>query len=310
VKRGALLAVFAAALTGLGCFASHFRTNPRVATVGGDPIVQMEPVGKFPSATRPPMVTYAKHSDPPGGKERVIGLAGPSPRAYPIGLLDRFEVVNDAMGDASYVVARCALTHITAIYDRRVDGRELTFENSGALWRDTLVLRDMETGTLWSAGTGVALFGPLAGRELKPVPAIYTSARAWARAFPDSTYMDLGQSTAVPFKLRLYGASPWQGVSGVKTEDRRHSPKNELFSVGQGSEVFAFTEEQVRNDREVRGMVNGRLLTVSWDDRLEAPRARFDEQEWPVIPMYWFALDRHFESIRTPGEVGSASAAP
>jgi hypothetical protein len=300
VRRAAPV-ILLAGLVSLGCLASHYRSNPRVAAVGGDPIVQMKPVGHFPSATRPPMVELSRHSDPPEGNQRIIGLTEPSPRAYPIGLLDRFEVVNDVVGGRSYVIARCALTHITAIYDRRVDGRELVFENSGALWRDTLVLRDTETGTLWTAATGAALFGPLSGRRLTPVPAVYTTARAWSRAFPDSSYMDLGHSTSVPLMLRLYGASPWQGISGVKTEDRRHAPKRELLSVGFGEHVFAFTEEEIREGREVRSELGGQSLSVAWDERLEAPRARVSEEEWPVIPMYWFAIDRHFENIRTPG---------
>lgn len=254
------------------------------------------------------MVELSRHSDPPEGKQRVIGLTEPSPRAYPIGLLDRYEVVNDVAAGRSHVVARCALTQITAIYDRRVDGRDLTFENSGALWRDTLVLRDTETGTLWSAATGAALHGALAGRRLTPIPAVYTTARAWSRAFPDSTYMDLGLSTSVPLMLRLYGASPWQGISGVKTEDRRHSPKQELLSVGLGEDVFAFTEEEIREGREVRSEIGGQSLSILWDERLEAPRARISAQEWPVVPMYWFALDRHFENVVTPGAGAPASS--
>lgn len=282
-----------------GCFASQYRSNPRVATVGGDPIVQMMGRGKLPSATRPPMVALTRHSDPPRGTQRLVALTDPGPRAYPIGLLDRFEVVNDAAGDLSYVVTRCALTQVAAVYRRRVEGRDLTFENSGALWRDTLVVRDAETGTLWSAATGVALVGPLAGRRLDPLPAVYTTARAWGRAFPDSTYMDLGRSTSVPFLMRLYGASPWQGVSGIKTSDRRHEPKSEFLSVALDEEAFAFTEELIRKRRRVTTELAGQALEVVWDDRLEAPRARLGDEHRAIVPMYWFALDRHFETVHS-----------
>ncbi len=101
----------------------------------------------------------------------MIGLAlGTAPRMYPIGLLDTYEVINDEADGMPFVVARCALTDLTAIFDRRVAGRVLTFENSGALWRDMLVLKDRETGTWWTPATGRALFGPLAGERLTGIP--------------------------------------------------------------------------------------------------------------------------------------------
>ncbi len=81
-----------------GCFAHEYRSNPRVAVVEGDPIVQMKAPGKFPIVTKPSLVAPVLHSDPPDEDSRVLGLTvGAVPRAYPIGLLDRFEVVNDSV---------------------------------------------------------------------------------------------------------------------------------------------------------------------------------------------------------------------
>ena len=192
----------------------------------------MAPGATFRSAADPRRVSAAEHSHPPGRRARLLGLeiAGVVV-GYPIGLLDRAEVIDDQAADRAWVVARCALTHVAAVYDRSVDGRKLTFENSGALWRDTLVLKDRETGTYWSAATGLGLAGPLAGRRLDAIPAAYTDAAAWRRAFPESRYPDLGLPTSVPLSMRIYAASPWQGVSGQKTSDRRRPAKKELLSV-------------------------------------------------------------------------------
>ncbi|MGH9369719.1 MAG: DUF3179 domain-containing (seleno)protein, partial [Thermoanaerobaculia bacterium] len=218
----ALLALLFAA----GCFHSQFRTRPRIAVVGDDPIVQMTAAEKLPSLDDPRLVPLKGHTDPPAPWEPVVGLrVGEESRGYPLGLLDRYEVVNDSAPGLDYVIARCALTQIAAVYDRRVAGRTLTFINSGALWRDTLVLKDRETGTLWTAATGEALFGPLAGERLRPVPAVFAATRAWSAAYSDARYLDTGEPTERPLAISLYAASPWQGVSGVKTADRRYGPK-------------------------------------------------------------------------------------
>jgi hypothetical protein len=306
VKRtGRAAAALLAAAAQAGCFAHQYRTSPRVAVVSGDPVVQMKEPHRMPEAFSPPMVRLAAHSHPPRGKQKLLGLATVSPpRAYPIGLLDRVEVVNDEAGETPVVVARCALTHVAAVFDRRVSGRTLAFDNPAVLWRDTLVLRDRETGTYWSAATGVGLAGALAGAALEPLPAVYTTAAAWSRVHPDSLYLDLGTRTSVPFLMRVYGLSPWQGVSGEKTEDERLPGKREVFAVAAGGEAVAFTAEEIRRRRAIETTLAGGTLEIRWDDALQAPRAwrtASPRREVAVGPMYWFAVARHFERVALLG---------
>ena len=303
MKR-ALVLLVSSALLASGCLTAGYRTKPQVAVVDSDPIVQMAPPGKMKSATDPRKVPASDHRRFPGGGARVLGLErGESAIAYPIGLLDRVEVVNDGDDGGEWVVARCALTHVAAVYGRRVDDRVLTFENSGALWRDTLVLRDLETGTYWSAATGAGLFGPLAGRLLPALPAIYTTVEAWRRAHPASRFADLDLPTSVPFLMRVYGASPWQGVSGEKTQNRLHPPKGEFLSIASGRETIAFKPAEIRELGRLEVTLGGESLAIEWDANLEAPRAWENgagiRRERAVVPMYWFALDRHFDTIRS-----------
>ncbi|HSP93158.1 MAG TPA: DUF3179 domain-containing (seleno)protein [Thermoanaerobaculia bacterium] len=295
------LLVVAAAAGAAGCFAHQYRSKPRVAVVDGDPIVQMRRPGEFPAVTKPSLVAPDQHSDPPDEDSQILGLTvGAVPRAYPIGLLDRFEVVNDSVPDLPFVVARCALTGVTAVYDRRVGQRVLEFQNSGALWRDTLVLRDRATGTDWSAATGTALHGPLAGQRLRPIPAVVVRAGDWQRAFPASLIMDLDSDTSVPLFMRIYGASPWQGISGEKTADSRHRPKDEVLTIGEDDEAVAFTAGEIEAAGRVDTILRGEPISIRWDATLEAPRAYGPGgDERAVVPMYWFAAARNFARVRT-----------
>jgi hypothetical protein len=304
MKSRAAPAVLLALLTG-ACFGRHYRENPRVAVVGGDPIVQMKPASKFPTVYDPRLVPVARHTDPPQALEKVVGvLVGSEPRAYPVGLLDRYEVVNDGGPRNPYVVVRCALTGVAAVYDRRVGGRTLGFANSGALWRDTLVLTDRETGTYWSAATGAALTGQLSGERLSGIPAVVTPATDWSRAYPGSLYFDMEKSTSTPLLLRLYGISPWEGVSGVRTLDRRRPPKEEVFTVAEGAEAIAFGREEIETSAPVEVTLGERRISIEWDSSVQAPRA-FESgatrRERPLVPMYWFAVPRHFRWVRTVG---------
>jgi hypothetical protein len=109
--------------------------------------------------------------------------------------------------------------------------------------------------------------------------------------------------------MKLYGASPWQGVSREKTTDRRHRPKKEFLCVANGREVLAFTRAEIHRRGAVEAKVGGESVRVEWDPRVATARAwvtdATERREVPVVPMYWFALDRHFDKIHTfpSGEV-------
>lgn len=300
--RPALLVLaLAGAVLGAGCLTHQYQSKPRISVVDGDPIVQMKAPVDFPVVVRPSLVASDLHSDPPDARSRVLGLqVGAVPRAYPIGLLDRFEVVNDTVPGLSFVVTRCALIGVAAVYDRRVGGQVLVFQNSGSLWRDTLVLRDRTTGTYWSAATGRALHGPLAGERLRPVPAVFARASDWKRVFPGSLYMDLDKDTSEPLLMRLYGASGWQGISGERTEDFRHRPKETVFAVGEEDEALAFTAGEIEAAGRVDTTLQGTPVSIRWDDALKAPRAYGpDGQERAIVPMFWFAAARHYVRVWT-----------
>lgn len=306
--RAAFL-VLAAAIGSAACYTSQYKTKPRVAVVDGDPIVQMSEPSRFPSIFDPKFSTEKDHSNPPPPSARLIALVTKTgPRAYPVGLLDRFEVVNDGDGSGEWVVARCPIVGTVAIFDRRVDGRTLTFENAGALWRDTSVMKDRETGTLWSSATGQGIFGPLAGQHLALVPAFLSGMLAWSGSYPASVYLDAGTSTSPPLTMKIYGASSWQGVSGATTEDRRYKSKSEVFTVADGHEAFAVSGAELKARGRIEASLADRRLVLTWDTLRDAPRAFRPgpageaSEELAVVPMYWFAVPRHFSVVRTPGK--------
>lgn len=302
MRRRALPALLLAGIcvaAGAGCFARKYRDNPRLATVAGDPIVQIAPAETLPSVDRATMVPLSRHTRRPDEDDRVLGVALASgARAYPVGLLDRFEVVNDEAGEAAFVVVRCALTGVVAAWDRRVAGRTLLFESTGALWRDTLVFRDRGTRTYWSAATGRALLGPLAGERLRGIPGAVTRGDRWDEVHPDSLYLDLGAETSSPVLMKIYGASPMQGVSGEKTSDRRHRPKEAMFTVEAGDEALAFTAREMESRQRADAILAGEPVRIEWDAALATPRVfGADGLERPAVPMYWFAVGRHFAAV-------------
>jgi hypothetical protein len=81
--------------------------------------------------------------------------------AYAEFVVDLHEPVNDSVGDLPVLVATLA-DRSFVVYDRRVDGRELTFEDA-----DDDFAR--AGGSRWNITTGRAVDGPHAGQRLDPV---------------------------------------------------------------------------------------------------------------------------------------------
>lgn len=88
--------------------------------------------------------------------------------------------INDEIGAFELVLAAAPdSATVTAIFDRRVDGRLLTFTVEDGH------LVDEETGTRWTFG-GLAVEGVLAGRQLTPVHSLRLFWFAWVAFHPET----------------------------------------------------------------------------------------------------------------------------
>jgi hypothetical protein len=106
--------------------------------------------------------------------------------AWQVQTLVPHHVVHDRVGDRPVVAAWCAVCNSGVVYDGTLDGRELHFDPE-AVWRENMVMRDRETGTLWQHATGEALVGPLAGSALDVLGGRLMTWGAWRTDHPETT---------------------------------------------------------------------------------------------------------------------------
>jgi len=73
--------------------------------------------------------------------------------------------------------------------------------------------------------------------------------------------------------------------------------------VAARDEALAFTPEEVRRRGPARATLRGRPISIEWDPGRRTVRAWTlppeKRRELAVVPMYWFALVRHFTVVRT-----------
>jgi hypothetical protein len=203
---------------------------------------------------------------------RVVGVAlGGEARAYPIALLDWHELVNDRLGGLPVLVSWCPLCGTAMVFDRRLEGRVLSFGVSGLLYQSDLLMFDRETDSLWSQISAHAVTGPQRGERLALLRSRTTTWGQWKAAHPETTVLgretgyarDYGRGPYVGYEQseRLYFPAPLDRryhpkarVVGLRSADGRARvyPADELRAAG-GSVRDAFAGHEVRIDIDGNG---------------------------------------------------------
>lgn len=117
----------------------------------------------------------------------VVGyVAGDQGYAYPFKILNFHEIVNDTLDGVPVLVSYCPLCRSAVVYDRRVQGEDLSFGNTSALYESDLVMVDRNTGSYWWQVPGKAIVGPLTGTELTPLPSRVATWSDWTESHPDT----------------------------------------------------------------------------------------------------------------------------
>jgi hypothetical protein len=116
------------------------------------------------------------------GKEFVIGVAlDDTAIAYPFRVLNDEPIVNDTVGGHDVLVVFDQENGGGIVYDRQVEGQELTFEPAA---EGQLV--DSETGSLWDSFNGRALESPLAGQSLSRIKSTVIFWFGWKDFYSDT----------------------------------------------------------------------------------------------------------------------------
>jgi hypothetical protein len=147
-----------------------------------------------------------------GAREPVIAveLDGQTPRAYPIRYLMWHEIVNDEIGGRPVAVTFCPLCNSGITFDRRVQGRTLSFGVSGKLRHSDMIMYDRQTESWWQQALGEAIVGEMTGATLDTLPTWMEGWAQFAARNPDGLVMD------EPDWNRRYGANPYRNYDSAR----------------------------------------------------------------------------------------------
>lgn len=130
-------------------------------------------------------------------------------RAYPVGFMGKYEVVNDVIDGRPIFAAYCPLADLGAVYDRQFADTTYTFAVSGytyydwRVWRgySAFVLWDRETESLWWPPLGKAVSGPSIDIPLHVLDRELWAQTTWAEVkakYPNADVLNRRHSYQTP----------------------------------------------------------------------------------------------------------------
>ena len=183
------------------------RTDFSKSSVPLDEIVSGGPAKDGIPAIDTPEFVGARANHGLSPREPVISVqAGGQARAYPLRILIWHEIVNDTLNGVPIAVTFCPLCNSAVVFDRRVDGRVLSFGTTGKLRNSDLVMYDRQTESWWQQFLGEGIVGELVGKQLPLVPSRVESVERFAERFPTGVVLLPPKGSG-----RQYGTNPYAG---------------------------------------------------------------------------------------------------
>lgn len=142
------------------------------------------------------------------------------------------------------------------MYSRRIGKETLAFGHEGVLYKQSFIMYDRSTKSLWVHVTGKAIKGERKGQQLKFLPSVVMSWGAWKKRYPKTTVL-LGRM-----------ARSRMGHYGLKERTERYG-----LSVGEGDKVRLYTFADLAERPLVHDTFQGRPIVVVYDKESGVTRA-------------------------------------
>ena len=232
----------------------------------------------IPSIDRPTFDTAKTTPFSPDELVIAVEINGEA-RAYPYGIMNWHEVVNDTVGGVPVTVSYCPLCDTMLVHARG----DTTFGVSGTRFESCLVMYDRTDETLYAQPWALGIIGPKVHRTLKRSPVVQTTLGQWLAAHPDSTVLSTetgyrrdyfgypygsyrtNRTLLFPVRNRqLLDLHPKAMVSYLWDPSESDHPRNDF--AGPSAAVI---DERVRQAGALEVPYGDRKVVARWEPKLE-----------------------------------------
>ena len=248
------------------------------------------PQDGIPSIDRPSFDT-AK-TTPFAREEKVIGVVVKGEaKAYPFGIMNWHELVNDTVGGVNLTISYCPLCDTIVAFERG----QTTYGVSGKLYQSCLVMYDRADDTLYSQPWALGIVGEKVNHSLQRLPAFKTTLGKWLEQYPDSKILSTKTGYRRDYFRYPYGSyyTDEEIIFPVRNQQRRFlHPKAIINYVWSADNKVPphhfsgvsrqFSHQELKQIGSQIVEFNGRLIRARWDNKLET--VIVEELDGTIIP--------------------------
>lgn len=152
------------------------------------------------------------------------------------------------------------------MYAAQYDTVRYTFEASGSLWKDALVMRDRQTGSLWSQVYGVAIDGARTDDTLTLFPSEFITFGALKNKYPEAKILKKEGAGPPGSHYRRYFEDPKKiGIFGHTFESEELPAKSLVLGLREGRRVVAVPLEELSEPTLTRVELGERIAVVYYN---------------------------------------------
>jgi hypothetical protein len=181
------------------------------------------------------------------------------------------------------------------VHVRQIEDKTLTFIVSGKLWRNSLVMQDKETGSLWSHVTGECLEGEYEGMQLEMVPVVQTTWAQWSADHPETRVLKKSEEIKSSPYESYFNDPERTGLFRTTWLQDRLPGKTLIHGVKLGVHSLAVTDTLLSAGEPVKGMLGEVEVELSRQEDGGITAHRTDSGSALIVrTAYWFAWSTYF----------------
>ena len=198
-------------------------------------------------------------------------------KAYPYGILNWHEIVNDTLGGTNITVSYCPLCDTAVAFERG----NTTFGVSGKLYQSCLVMYDRADDTLYAQPWGLGIVGQQVNHSVDRIPAVKTTLGAWLSRYPNSQILSTETGHQRDYQRYPYGTytEDKRLVFPVRNQEQlQYHPKAMISYIWEPNQQtphnrfsgasLAFPHAEIQQVGEKVVNFNYRQIRVIWDQTL------------------------------------------
>ncbi len=144
---------------------------------------------------------------------------------------------------------------------RDVDGRRLTFHLAG-INNQNFLMRDEETGSYWQQISGLAISGPLKGRQLTLILSDELTFATWKAEEPGGTVLKDVAKYAPEYEAKDWDVHMARRPTVIQFPEHGMQPRDLILGIQDSGASRAFLYDRVINEKLVKDYVGDQAVLV------------------------------------------------